>query len=161
MRNLKQQKKPSIKEQTLIKKIITERENGTKRVQLDFSETVSRCKPEFAKETNINNIVKLPLPEAPVLSYGDLRDPPNLGDVFETIHQVKEHFAQLPSDIRKLMDNDPAKLQDFLNDTKNHDILEARGLLKKKASPQEPSNPPVASPKDSKVPKKTPDDKNA
>lgn len=154
--NPKQQKRPSINAQKLTKKIITTRENGSLRIKLDFSHGTSRTKQEFLKETDINNIVKLPLPEQKALSYTDLRNPPDLRKVFETVHTVTDSFASLPSDLRRLMDNDPSNLQAFLSDPKNTQILVDRGVLLKKET-EKPSKAPQ---KDPDLSKEQPEPKN-
>lgn len=153
MINPKQQKRSPIKAQTLLETHITKRENGSTKVTLDFSNTTSLTQQEFLRESNINNIVKLPMPEQTPLSYGDLTDPPNLRRLFETIHTVKESFMQMPSDVRKLMDNDPAKMQEYVTNPKNQDFLISRGVLTR---PEKPSQPPVkasAPSKDAEQPK--------
>ena len=130
MRNPKQQKRAPIGAQFKAKKIITTRENGSLRVQKDFSDCVSKTKLEFQKECDIHNIVKFPLPPQAPLAYSDLSNVPNLRDVFKTVHDVKENFMKIPSDVRKLMDNDPSKLKMFIEDPKNKELLLAKGVLK-------------------------------
>lgn len=160
MRNVKQQKRMPIREQFKRERLVTQRKDGSFRVQLDFSNTTSRTKPEFLKEVNINNIVKLPQMPIPPLTYADLTDPPNLRQLFQTIHDVKESFSKLPSDIRKLMDNDPAKMQSFICDPKNYSLLVSRGILKERETSSEKSsqNASAESSKASKVPKKASDE---
>lgn len=132
MRNPEQQKKQPYKvQQKLQTKVIT-RKNGTKRVSMDFSKTTSRTNPEFQRECDINNIVKLPLPPQQPLTYGDVTNEPTLREVFKTVYDVKSNFMKLPSDVRKLMDNDPSKLHSFLTDEKNHALLVDRGIIKPK-----------------------------
>lgn len=161
MKNPKQQSKPSIKSQMLSKTIITDRSNGSKRVSIDFSKCTSRTKSEFARETNINNIVKLPLPVAPPLSYADLTNPPDLRQVFATIHTIKENFSQLPSDVRRLMNNDPAEMQSFIMDPQNRDFLISRGVLTKTPASTTPSSASQEPPEASKVPPVTSESKKA
>ena len=55
MRNPKQQKRAPIGAQFKAKKIITTRENGSLRVQKDFSDCVSKTKLEFQKECDIQH----------------------------------------------------------------------------------------------------------
>jgi len=130
MRNIKQQEKPNITEQQIMERKITTRENGSLRVQQDYSKTTSRTKQEFVRETDINNIVKYPMLEnTEALTYADLTSPPNLREIFKSVHEVKETFAQLPSDIRKLMNNDPAQMESFIADKKNHKTLIDQGIL--------------------------------
>jgi hypothetical protein len=109
---------------------VVERENGTRKVSLNFSKTTSKVNPEFQRECDIHNIIKLPLSEQPIMSYGDVTDLPSLRDVFRTVHDVKSNFMKIPSDVRKLMDNDPANLHSFLTNPKNKDLLISKGVLK-------------------------------
>lgn len=100
-------------------------------MQLDFSKGTSRTNPEFQKECDIHNIIKLPLPEQVELAYGDITETPTLRDVFKTVHDVRSNFMKLPSDIRKLMDNDPSLMRQFITDPKNKELLMDRGIIKR------------------------------
>lgn len=150
MINPKQQKRAPISATYRSKRVLETRKNGSRRSAIDFSESVSLCKTEFQRETDINQIVKFPIPPKTPMSYGDLTNPPNLEDMFSTIHEVQDHFMNLPSDVRRLINNDPSQLQNFLNDPKNRDLLVSRGLLIEEKAPEAPKK---ASPEPSKVSK--------
>jgi hypothetical protein len=50
------------------------------------------------------------------------------------IHKLREAdsaFAQVPSEIRKRFENDPAKFFHFVTDEKNHEELAQMGLVNK------------------------------
>lgn len=47
----------------------------------------------------------------------------NLQDVYEFTRQTKELFDQLPSEIKKLANNDPLQFEEMINNTQNHDTL--------------------------------------
>ena len=137
MRNIKQQNKPTLSEQQDMIRKVTTRENGSIRVQQDYSETTSRTKQEFVKEADINNIVKYPILENQVpLTYADMTTPPNLREIFKSVHEVKETFATLPSAIRKMMDNDPAKMEKFIGDKSNQELLIQQGVLIPRETPK-------------------------
>ena len=66
---------------------------------------------------------------------------------------------ELPSDVRKLMGNDPAKLHEFLNNKENHELLVKRGILNEtKVETKDGSQgaPPLKPEKGSKEPKDEP-----
>jgi hypothetical protein len=138
MINKKQQARLPISAQIKAEKKVTVRENGTLRVQKDFSKTTSRTKQEFAKAASIHNIMKMPLKDSPEMTYADISNPPNLRQLFATIHDVKTNFEKLPSAVRKAMQNDPSKMQEFILDKNNTNYLIEHGVLKKSAPEQAP-----------------------
>lgn len=129
MMNPKQQKRADVNATTMVKSIIETRENGSRRVSLDFSDCTSRTKQEYVKESNINNIAIIPPKPIEPLAFADLRNPPDLAQVFKTVYDVRDGFAQLPSSIRSMMGNDPSKLQAFITNPDNYDLLVKRGVL--------------------------------
>lgn len=54
---------------------------------------------------------------------------PSFEQSYEIVLKAQEAFYQLPADIRKLMDNDPSQLENFISDPANTDILVSRGVL--------------------------------
>lgn len=63
--------------------------------------------------------------------YIDNTTIPSLLDAQNLIRNAQESFMSLPSQIRKLMDHDPTKLVEFINDPENKDILVKHGILEK------------------------------
>ena len=57
---------------------------------------------------------------------------PNLMEAFNISNKAIEMFFDLPADVRKLMDNDPANLELFISNPENADILAKNGLIVKK-----------------------------
>lgn len=100
-----------------------------KRVQVSFKNTISRTKPEFSKSVDINQIVKRGLPPAPPLQYADLTNLPSLEDAFRITRHAEEMFSKLPSNIRKLIDNDPSRLEEFIKDPENQELLIREKIL--------------------------------
>lgn len=98
----------------------------------------SRTKQSFAKEADINNIMKR------ASKTGVLIDPafvsnrrPYFGDFSDVdfrvnvdrISQVNQAFMCLPAEVRSRFANDPGLLLDFVADSKNADEARKLGLL--------------------------------
>lgn len=117
---------------------ISQRENGTKRVQIDCG-GVSKTDQSFAKSVNINNIIKkfqktgiLPNTSGQAV-YADVSALPSLEEAHRIIKTAESAFLDLPSDVRKLMDNNPLKMEMWLSDEANYDMAVKYGLLEKKS----------------------------
>lgn len=115
--------------------ITTIRPDGSRRVQLDVSEP-QLTDQSSAKATDINNILKQYAAQG--LNPHQLSDPslfrdntniPSIIDAFNIVSRANEAFSELPADIRKLMDNDPSKLESFIADPENKELLIKRGML--------------------------------
>lgn len=103
----------------------------------------SRTKQSFAEETDINAIMRkylssgiMPHIASSPPRYGDFS---SAGDYLESMNKVKDaeqRFADLPSNVRDHVDNDPAKLLELAYDESRRDELVELGLL-----PPEPEAP--------------------
>lgn len=80
--------------------------------------------------------------------YLDCTEIPSLERAYDLVYAAEEAFADLPPDIRKLMDNNPANLESFILNPANADILVRNGLILKKEPKQT-----------DQVPKEVPNDK--
>ncbi|AXL15217.1 internal scaffolding protein [Microviridae sp.] len=67
-----------------------------------------------------------------VMQYADVSEVPTLEDAFKVSSDAAHAFLQLPSSLRKLMNNDPSELENFLSDEKNTDLLVKHGILELK-----------------------------
>lgn len=94
----------------------------------------SMTKQSFKDECNINKIMEKfqktgamnhYAKHAP--SYGDAT-PCELHDAQNIIANANTMFEELPSNIRKKFENDPAKFLEFVQDEKNHDEMVELGL---------------------------------
>ena len=92
----------------------------------------------FKKACDINNIVKqfqktgvLP-PVTKTPQYGDFSEVPTLETTFEVVNEARKTFMELPATIRKLIDNDPSKLETFIANADNKEICLKYGLLQEK-----------------------------
>lgn len=99
----------------------------------------------YKKSCDINNIVNQftktgRLPEnTKVPTYGDFSETPTLEAAFDVAHAARDAFQQLPSAFRKLIDNDPSQLENFIADETNNDLCYKYGLkVKPEPKPAEP-----------------------
>lgn len=116
----------------------------------------SRTKQNFAKEADINNIMAKYLKKGvvPIVAGSPMSvDVSELGD-FQSVQNyllaVEKQFQQVPSDVRKLCDNDPGKFIDWINNPENKAEAIKKGLLPKeppvenippKPDPNQPAEP--------------------
>lgn len=97
---------------------------------------VTRTKQASKNECDINIIVKkyLDKGQLPVLNplpptYGDFSDVPDFMTAFDMVKKAEDAFYALPAAARKKMDNDPAKLLDYLGNPDNFAEAEKLGLI--------------------------------
>lgn len=121
--------------------VTTTRPNGSRRVQLDVSEP-QLTDQSMAKSTEINNILKMyssqninPAQPIDPSLFRDNTNIPSIIDAYNIVNKAQEAFYALPADVRKLMDNDPSKLEDFILDPENKDLLIKRGVLTAQPAP--------------------------
>lgn len=139
-----------------MKRDITERPNGRKRVQ---QSTVgeSRTEQAHANEVDINAIVSrytksgmLP-PGRSNPSYGDFTGVVDFHTAQQAVVEAREEFMKLPAQVRKYFDNDPGKLISFLENEENREEAIRLGLVEERpvaepVGPQTADVPPVESP---------------
>ena len=65
-------------------------------------------------------------------AYIDNTTIPNLVQAFSIARMASDMFMELPAYIRKLMDNNPANLENFIADSENREILLKHGILTSK-----------------------------
>jgi len=63
--------------------------------------------------------------------YIDNTTIPNLEKAYDIVYRAEEAFFDLPPDIRRLMDNDPSQLENFISNPNNADILIKNGVILK------------------------------
>ncbi len=107
------------------------------RQQIDCSEN-GKTDQSYKKMCDINVIIAnasktglLSHEKQSLGQYIDNTEIPSLLDAQNLLITAKNSFMALPSQIRKLMDHDPTKLVDFINDPENKDILLKHGILEK------------------------------
>lgn len=130
----------------------------------------SKCKQEFAKEADINNVIKrMERGQTVQENVGQFADVSNIGDLasaMRTVTDAKDAFMELHPNVRARFNNDPRQLVAFLEDVDNYEEAVKMGLVKKvKAQPSPPpagsATPPTPPPvkaepkKEEKTPPKT------
>lgn len=114
----------------------------------------SLCQQHFKDECDVNKIVDRYvktgiLEHQSVIEphYGDVSElPQDLMAAYDAVGRAEAAFADLPSEVRKSLDNDPARLQDWLVNPENRAAAEKYGLLLSKSQTldQEKSEPEKA-----------------
>ena len=69
-------------------------------------------------------------------------DPRDLVAAYELVATADERFRDLPADVRKAADHDPARLLEMVQDDSQRDLLESAGLvLSENPSPEKYTSP--------------------
>lgn len=71
---------------------------------------------------------------------------PDFLSAFEIIENAKQLFEQLPVSVRRAMDHDPSRLEEFLRDKNNEEMLYKEGVFERK---------PIIDPETAPLDKKT------
>lgn len=61
---------------------------------------------------------------------------PNLEQAFDIVTKAENLFYELPADVRKLMDNDPSKLEMFIQNPENAELLLKNGVIVERQQPK-------------------------
>jgi hypothetical protein len=103
----------------------------------------------FREETEILNIIRrhdrngvIDHINKGTAIYGDFSEITDYRDMIHKLREADSAFAQVPSDIRKRFENDPAKFFNFVTDETNHEALAEMGLIMKKESNQKQNSSP-------------------
>lgn len=104
----------------------------------------SLTRQEFAQESDINHLMRKyasGLPSSPPGArppvFGDFSNVPDYQTALNKVIDAQERFAELPSQVRRRFDNDPAKLLEFLASDDNREEAVRLGLI------EPPPPPPV------------------
>lgn len=109
------------------------------RVTGEITQPPSRTKQEFARECDINNIIKhfsvsgmLSHVNAKAASgqYLDLPDAFDFQESMNIINQAEAAFMSLPAKLRDRFGNDPTQFLEFTHDPANLDEMRKLGLAK-------------------------------
>lgn len=136
------------------------RYNPPESPSLDF-EQPSMTDRSFKDECDINKIVarcmRVGWPEDPgTAQYGDYANMPGtLQEAFDLMADAEEKFNALPSDLRKVFENDPAQFLLSFQDPAKKDLLVAHGLIYDSANDQKP--PSIVQSQDTNVAKQPSD----
>lgn len=115
----------------------------------------SMTKQEFAKECDINNILKQfsttgimthISAKASLGVYQDLPDQIDFQESLATVAHAQGSFASLPSKVRDRFHNDPAAFLEFMSKPENRPEMENLGLLPRSRPPAAPAPEPAPEP---------------
>lgn len=120
------------------------------RVACSFETTgESMTQEHFREETEILNIIRrhdrngvIDHINKGTAIYGDFSEITDYRDMIHKLREADSAFAQVPSDVRKRFENDPAKFFNFVTDESNHEALAEMGLLMKKTKPEKKVSSP-------------------
>jgi hypothetical protein len=133
---------PIVRQETLSTQLVTERPNGTRRVQ-HVNEQPSETHQSFKDSVDINNIIKRhrdtrqPLPSVQ-LNYADVSHIGDYRDALDTVDRVSDLFMTLPAMSRAYFENDVGT---FLDYAANNGPEELNALLD--GPPTGPMNEPA------------------
>lgn len=113
-----------------------------------------RTKQEFVKECDINHIMKRfkitgQLPgtvQALQPVFMDVSQIGSFADVQERIHRGEAAFMELSPEVRFRFSNQPSRLIEFLQDSRNRAEAVALGLISEKGLDSKPDSPKVQPP---------------
>lgn len=133
-----------------------------RRVSIDCSEPVLTDQ-SWKQSSDINNIMAqymktglLPETQGRIGQYIDNTLMVPLEVAHKRLTEAKELFYELPAQVRRLMDNDPTRLDSFLTDPDNYDILVKHEIIiprpqkNSKVEPVAPADPPAVAPSETK-----------
>lgn len=110
----------------------------------------SPTKGEFGKDTEITNIVRkfsqsgiLPNTDPRQPEYLDVSEAKDLHYAFSLVEKAEEEFESLPSELRRMADNDPVRLSEMWESQEEREALIMAGL---KPREEPPADPPVEAP---------------
>lgn len=116
---------------------------GTRRaiVQVDFSDAPSLTQQQFRDETDVNLILKKYLKTGLITHVNEFQQvfadvsvvPDNYQASLNIVMEAQAAFLNLPSDVRKRFDNDPAAFLNFVSDPRNREEMYSLGLAVKPA----------------------------
>lgn len=113
---------------------VSTRKNGSRRIQINCSEPLITDQ-SGKNEADVNNIMKQyaktgMLPQITIPGqYLDISNLPSLEEAYNIVNRANNLFLELPPTIRKLIDNDPSKLENFISDPNNADLLIKHNIL--------------------------------
>lgn len=141
------------------KNVIPFRSAYGSKVKCDFN-TVgeSMTQQQFSEEADIHNIIRRYDQDGVIMAvrkgtaeYADFSRVTDYREALDLIDEAKENFLQIPSQIRKQFDNDPAKFYNFAKEPENFAKLLDMGLATQTVS----SSPVVEEKKESVEVQKT------
>lgn len=133
------------------------------RVNSGISCGPGKTKQSFANESDINllmarykSVDNLPGIVQRMPQYGDYSNVADFQTAQNQVAKAKEVFAEIPSNIRDLVGNDPGRFIEFVSDPNNEQQLIALGLAEATTVPtprtETPATPEAAAPDQGELP---------
>lgn len=118
-----------------ILELVNMQKRNDSKTALDFSDSPSLTEQHHADSVNIHNIVRQHA-ETGIIThinnkqpvYADLSSAPDFIAAQNIIANARSHFEEVPSQIRKQFDNDPAQFLEFISNPENKTALDELGL---------------------------------
>lgn len=119
---------------------------------LEFPDA-SRARQEFKEECDINVLMRkyrdhgvVPTMRTGEPKYFDCSEVPDFMSAMNTFIEAEKAFMSLPAEVRKQMDNDPAKFVEFAADPENIESMRKWGLAPPAKEPDAPMRVEVVNP---------------
>lgn len=133
--------------------IITERPNGSRRSQIDFTNDPGLTEQAHGKEADIHVIMRKAARTGMVehinnrpAQYSDLASRPDFHQAMNIVAEAQSTFETIPAEIRARFRNDPAEFLDYINDPTNREDMQELGFTTDHLPPAEaPERPPEQS----------------
>lgn len=104
---------------------------------IDYS-MPSKTDQSFKREVDVNRIMDRARKGGVITHlrrsqgvYADISKVPDLAGAFSLVESVSSAFADLPSELRDAMRNDPRNLPAFMEDARNFETLVKYGIIEK------------------------------
>lgn len=131
-------------------KLVTERENGRRRSQIDFTADRGLTEQAHAKEADIHVIMRKAARTGMIehinnrpKQYSDLASRPDFQEAMNIVAEAQSTFETIPAEIRARFRNDPAEFLDYINNPNNREDMEELGFTTDHLPPvQAPERPP-------------------
>lgn len=123
-------------------------------IYVDFTDTVSLTRQEFADECDINNLMAqyektgvLPASMRDnVPQYLDVTGIPDYRETLDMLNDATDAFMALPAVVRKEFDNDAIKFVEFARDPENLPQMRTWGLAPPEKVPEPPQKVEIVNP---------------
>lgn len=140
----------------LLNSAYVHKDNSDPSFSIDFSDSPSLTRQEFAAECDINTLMAQ-YEKTGVINhfnsgqpqYYDFEAVPDLQQSLHIMRDATDAFMRLPAAVRKEFDNDPTLFVEFATDPKNLEKMREFGLAAPAPEPEKPQkveivNPPPA-----------------
>lgn len=138
--------------------ITVDKKSGRVRVRTHNQEP-TLTQQQFKDECDINNIIKkyentgeFTHRTSKVGQYADFSNIQDYQTMVETVQYAQEAFSSLPATVRARFENDPGKLLEFVQDSKNYDEGVKLGIVTPKSQTDLQTQPQTPTPSQTNTP---------